>query len=632
MYCLAYTRRAAESRRRAGSATGRQAPAGACRRAGPLRLGGTIAALGPSRKNGHERKRMEGALSVESAATAADGTAGVARGVDIAASDLWQSVKGGRHVLHGVSFIARAKELVAVVGGSGAGKTTLLEALAGVRPADRGEVRFDGVNLYANLDAFRSRLGYVPQDDIIHADLPLERTLRYAAALRLPRSRTPAELDAAVDGALASLDLSARADVRVGALSGGQRKRASIGVELLTHPYVFFLDEPTSGLDPASSGELLRLLRGLADAGSTVLFTTHSVQDLARSDRVVFLARDGHLAFFGTVAEALAYFAVERVEEIYERLAWELSPAEWAQRFDSHRGDGNAVLSEPATPHRRDGVGFTRELAVLTRRTLETMVRNRLTMAILIGSPALVVAMFAVLFRPGAFDFDSPNPSAIAMILFWVTFGAFFFGLTYGLLQIVTEWPILRREQLVGQRLSAYLLSKIAVLIPFLVFVVVLMLAVLRLLDRLPAANGTTYLTVGITLALLAASALTLGLLTSAAVSNPAQATLALPMLCFPAVLFSGAILPVHQMAGAGAALSTIITDRWAFEALGHDLGVRHILADGGSSLGPPLIAAYGDAGMQATGVYWLYLAAFTVVFFFGAWLVLERRCRSSMR
>ncbi len=179
-----------------------------------------------------------------------------ARGVEIAASDLWQTVKGDRQVLHGVSLTVHACELVAIVGGSGAGKTTLLEALAGVRPAERGEVRFDGVDLYANFDSFRRLLGYVPQDDIIHADLPLERTLRYAAALRLPESRSSAEVDAAVDRALAALDLSARADVQVGALSGGQRKRASIAVELLTSPPVFFLDEPTSGLDPASSSEL----------------------------------------------------------------------------------------------------------------------------------------------------------------------------------------------------------------------------------------------------------------------------------------------------------------------------------------------------------------------------------------
>jgi hypothetical protein len=269
---------------------------------------------------------------------------------------------------------------------------------------------------------------------------------------------------------------------------------------------------------------------------------------------------------------------------------------------------------------------------VLTARTFETLVRNRLTMAILVGSPVMVVAMFAILFRLGAFDFAHPSPSAIVMILFWVSFGALFFGLTYGLLQIVSEQAILRRKHLVGQRLSAYLLSKIAVLLPFLLLVDVLMLAVLRGLDRLPAASFTTYLTMGVTLALLAAAALALGLLTSAVVANPSQATLALPMLCFPAVLFSGAIVPVHVMAGVGAVISVLIPDRWAFEALGHDLGVRHLLVHGGSPLGPPLVRAYGDAGTASTGTYWLYIAIFVVVFLVGAWATLRYRCRLGER
>lgn len=557
-----------------------------------------------------------------------------ARGVEIVAVGLRKTAKGGVQVLNDVSLAAQPGELVAIVGGSGAGKTTLLEALAGVRPADEGGVWFDGVELYRNLDAFRSLLGYVPQDDIIHAELPIERTLRYAARLRLPASVPDAEINARVGDALTTLELAERAGVRVGALSGGQRKRASIAVELLTRPHVFFLDEPTSGLDPATGAELLRVLRGLADGSSTVVFTTHAVHDLARCDRVVFLARNGHLAFAGTVPEALRYFGVERIEDVYERLA-EQTPEEWGRRFGDHRGDSVVVPSVKASsdrPRERARPGFLRQWSVLSRRTFETLARNRLTMAILLGSPALVVAMFAILFRPGSFDFDHASPSAIAMILFWVTFGAFFFGLTYGLLQIVTEQAILRREHLVGQRLSAYLLAKVTVLLPFLLVVVVLMLAVLRALDRLPAASMTTYLTVGVTLALDAAAALTLGLLTSAAVGNPAQATLALPMLCFPAVLFSGAILPVHVMAGAGAAISTVIPVRWAFEALGHDLGVRDLLAHGGSPLGPPLLQAYGNAGSQTTSLYWLYLAAFAAVFFLGAWITLVRQCSSSTR
>jgi ABC-type transport system involved in multi-copper enzyme maturation permease subunit len=155
---------------------------------------------------------------------------------------------------------------------------------------------------------------------------------------------------------------------------------------------------------------------------------------------------------------------------------------------------------------------------------------------------------------------------------------------------------------------------------------------VLRALDRLPSAGAAAYLSVGVTLVLEAAAALTLGLLTSAAVSNPSQATLALPMLCFPAVLFSGAILPVHVMAGVGAAISVVVPVRWAFEAAGHALGVRGLLLHGGSPLGPPLVRAYGNAGEQAAGVYWLYLGAFVVVFLGAAWATLDRGCRRETR
>ena len=554
-------------------------------------------------------------------------------GVAIDVRGLGTSVGSGSRVLDDVSFSVAPGELVAIVGGSGAGKTTLLEALAGVSPAQDGTVHFDGVDVYRNLGSFRSVLGYVPQDDIIHLELPLERTLRYAARLRLPAGSSGDDVDAAVAGVMESLDLACHAHVRVGALSGGQRKRASIAVELLTHPHVFFLDEPTSGLDPATGFELVRVLRGLATAGSTVVFTTHAVQDLGYCDRIIFLAAGGRLAFHGTIPEALAYFGVEKLEEVYERLAVEETPAEWARRFDAHRGGRlSDVAARNEVPRQNSRPGFLRQWAVLTARSAETLARNRLTMAILLGSPAMVVVMFVILFRPGAFDLAHPNPSAIAMILFWIAFGAFFFGLTYGLLQIVGERPIMRREQLAGQRTTSYLLSKVSVLVPFLLVVVILMLAVLRGLDRLPPASLATYASLGVSLALDAVAALALGLVTSALVRDSSQATLALPMLCFPAVLFSGAILPVHVMASVGAAVSIVMPDRWAFEAAGHDLGVRDILAHGNSPLGPPMLTAYGPADTSATHVYWLYLLAFIVVLLAAAWAALVRGSRSSTR
>jgi ABC-type multidrug transport system ATPase subunit len=554
------------------------------------------------------------------------------RGVRIDVNELTRRVRirkrGELTLLDAASFTLSAGELVAIVGPSGAGKTTLLEAIAGIAPATSGSVRFDGIDVHANVGTFRSVLGYVPQDDIIHADLPLARTLRYAARLRLPSSTSPRDVDDAVRDALDAVGLTDHADVRVGSLSGGQRKRASIAVELLTDPHVFFLDEPTSGLDPYTSAELIVRLRQLADRSATVVFTTHSVDDLAVCDRIVFMARGGRVGFVGTVDEALEQFGVSSVSELYGHLAdpdAATYPAGTPAAPPAPHDDPPGVIRRPVAN------GLT-QWSVLTRRTLEILVRNRLTLAILVGSPALVVAMFAILFRPGAFDFHDPSPSSMVMIGFWVVFAAFFFGLTYGLLQICTERTILRRERLVGLRPGAYVASKVTVLAPFLLLVIMAMLGVLRLLDRLPSRPLSTYATMGVGLLLCAVAALGLGLLASAMVGNVAQATLALPMLCFPAVLFSGAILPVNLMASTGAALSVAIPTRWAFEAIGHDLGARRILAEGGSPLGPPLLESYGDAGTQPTGTYWLVLAAFAVALHVATWRVLVRNTPTSER
>ena len=490
-------------------------------------------------------------------------------------------------LLDAASFTVAAGELVAIIGPSGAGKTTLLHAVAGIGPTTSGSVRYDGIDVHANPAAFRGVLGYVPQDDIVHAELPLRRMLRYAARLRLPSSTSATEVEEAVDDAIDAVGLAPQADVQVGSLSGGQRKRASIAAELLTDPHVFFLDEPTSGLDPITGAEIVSRLRHLADRSATVVFTTHSVEDLHQCDRVVCMARGGRVAFVGTLADALDHFGVTSIADLYH---------------DLDTLDGTAVQARPAldppplAPSPRDkgtrvaATGLT-QWAVLTHRTLETLVRNRLTMAILLGSPALVVAMFAVLFRPGAFDFGHPTPSSMVMIGFWIVFAAFFFGLTYGLLQICTERPILERERAVGLRFGAYVASKVTVLVPFLVLVVVAMLGVLRLLDRLPQRSLSTYVSIGVGLLLSAVAALGLGLLTSATVGNVAQAThacrcCASRRCCSPARSCPCTSWPVPAPGSA-----ELIPSRWAFEVIGHDLGARRILADGGSRLGPPLLA-----------------------------------------
>ena len=541
-------------------------------------------------------------------------------GLRIDADGLGQTVRNGRRVLDDISLAIEPGQLVAIVGGSGAGKSTLLDALAGVRPASHGTVRFDGID--AELQVLRSAIGYVPQDDIIHRDLPLRATLRYAAQLRLPATTRAEAVDAIVDDTLTTLGLDDRANVRVGQLSGGQRKRASIGVELLTRPRAFFLDEPTSGLDPSTAHGMMQTLRRLADTGTTVVLTTHNLDDLRLCDRVVFLARGGRLAYEGTLEQATRHFDVDEVAEIYDVIA---ATGEQAYRrpSPSARPDAEAGRSRPPAPESQPpNVGPLRQWMVLTRRNLDALRHNRLTLAITFGSPALVIAMFTVLFERGAFDAIEPDPTAAVQIAFWTAFAAFFFGLTFGLLQICTEIAILRRERFVGLNLGSYLFAKLSVLVPVLTVVIAAMIAVLTVLDRLPTTNARTLAALATTLLLDAIAATALGLLASAAVADPAQATLALPMLCFPAVLFSGAVVPIDAMSTAGRAISVVTSDRWAFEAVARHLGAGRLASSDASAILTP----YGNALTGTVVGHWLAMGTFAVIFLAAAGAVLQRR------
>ncbi len=518
---------------------------------------------------------------------------------------------GARQILQELSLSIEPGELVAIAGGSGAGKTTLLEILAGLQPPSAGQVRHDG-----------ARIGYVPQDDIIHLEMPLRRTLRYAARLRLPAGTSAAEANRVVEETMRDLDLADRADVPVRALSGGQRKRASIAVELLTRPRLFFLDEPTSGLDPSTAADVMRVLRRLSQRGVTVVLTTHEPAGIDRCDRVIFLARDGHLAFTGSPAEARDYFEVKDLAEVYERLAGEHTPAIWAQRFAGRvqklRAPVPVVAPKPDVKH----PSMFRQWWLLTRRNADVLVRNRLTLAILLGSPVLVTVMMATLFKRGAFDPAGAADVGPAQIVFWIAFDGFFFGLTYGLLQIVGEMAVFRRERLAGLSVAAYVASKVTALLPVLAAVSAVLLGVLRFLDRLPALGWHTYVLLFVTMVIEATSALALGLLASAAVTNAAQAALALPMLCFPQVLFGGAIVPVDKMATAGRVMSFGLSNRHAFEALGRNLNLDRYTAT------LPAMSAYRDTFHGGTGASLIALASFAVVLTLATVLVLNRRSR----
>src|SRR4051794_16436364 len=286
------------------------------------------------------------------------------RGARIRAVDLTVRHSNGAIGLDGVNLTIEPGQLTAVIGPSGAGKSTLLAALAGIGPPPEGTVTFHGDGRAGHDNA----ISFVPQDDVLHGELPLRRTLRYAATLRI--AAPAAAIDAAVDDAMNTLGLATRGDNPVRSLSGGERKRANIAAEILSRPGIVFLDEPTSGLDPAAAVDLVDGLHRMCAEGSTVVFTTHSVEDIERSHRVVVLAPGGRLVAVGTPTEVLHQTGVAGFPELYTTLA------------RSHAGndpgrDVSAVRRRRAGVRRRelraDRPGPVRQWWTLTRRSADIL-------------------------------------------------------------------------------------------------------------------------------------------------------------------------------------------------------------------------------------------------------------------
>jgi len=508
-------------------------------------------------------------------------------------------VRPGMRLLEDVTLEVRSGEVIAIVGPSGSGKTTLLETLAGIRTPTAGHIEVAGP---------RARVGYVPQDDIVHRDLGLEATIRYAARLRLPAGSTEADVDAAVDRTLAVLGLADRRHLSVGALSGGQRKRASIATELVVRPSVCFLDEPTAGLDPAAAAALVDELRALADGGTAIVMTTHHLADVRVADRLIVMAEGGRVLFDGPPADG--------TDLVGSSVMLDRSPAKDRRREV-------AANAEQQVPGPR--ISRSRQTLVLARRNVDLARRNRMSLAIMTGSPLLVVAMMAVLFPAGGFASATDRGGSMVAIVYWLAFSGFFFGLTFGLLQVCTELPIVRRERRAGVDIGPYLVAKAAVLLPVLGSVLAVMLISLSWLGRLPSLGVRDAVTAWAVLALDAVAGLALGLLASSSVTSTAQAALALPMLCFPAVLFSGAVVLVESMTGAGAAIASVVSDRWAFEALARSL---HLADRAGDGAARQAVEQHGSALIGPIGMHVVALLALAAGCALLARVVLARRTR----
>ncbi|KAA1244412.1 FHA domain-containing protein [Mycobacterium simiae] len=417
---------------------------------------------------GHQLMRLSGGRLVQYVDTG---------DISYQASNLRVVTKKGKVLLADVSFVLPQRSLLAVVGPSGAGKSTLLGALTGFRPASGGAVRYDDRDLYDNYAELRHRIGFVPQDDILHTPLTVRKALNYAARLRFPQDVSAAERQQRIEEVLAELGLSTQADQRIDSLSGGQRKRTSVALELLTKPSLLFLDEPTSGLDPGYEKSVMQTLRSLADDGRSVVVVTHNIAHLNMCDRLLILAPGGRLAYFGPPQQALSYFHCTDFADLFTLLEHDKA-TDWTARFNA--SPLAAAFAPPPAwwrpPHPGAAPAATKpvaqqsaftQFAVLCRRYLAVIAADRQYSVFLLILP-LLLSLFAhaVPGKAGlslakAIELRSTQPSQLLVLLI---IGGALMGCAASIREIVKEQAIYRREHGIGLSGGAYLASKLVVL------------------------------------------------------------------------------------------------------------------------------------------------------------------------
>ncbi len=524
------------------------------------------------------------------------------RDLGLDALHLKKFVRKGFNLLQDISLSIRPREFVAIVGVSGSGKSTLLDALNGFRPATDGAVLVNGTDLYRNFDAYRTNLGYVPQDDTIHKELTVYEALAYAARLRLPADTTPDERQKRIMEVLETLGLAERKDVQIQRLSGGQRKRVCIGTELLTRPGLFFLDEATSGLDPGTESQMMRVLRKLADQGHTVILVTHATKNVMLCDHVVFLAKGGNLAYYGPPEKALSHFGVEDFDAIYEKLEGESTPEAWAEDYRRspqyqefvigrlQRDAGAQVptlrpqemVSPPPPPiptaakgdgaraaaARGRGVSALRQFWILSARYLTIIRRDRMNLALLFLIAPALGSIDLIAWPKKVFDFVEGDATRAMLMLFLSALIPFLVGALSSVREIVKETPVYKRERTVALKILPYLMSKVWVGFLFALYHAAA-LFVLKLLAVDFSYLGTQEMAqFYATLVLAAMSGVLWGLLISALAPREEQAMLLVIVVVVVQIVFSGALVTLSELGILGEIVGSLTSTKWALQAL----------------------------------------------------------------
>ena len=484
------------------------------------------------------------------------------------------TVDQGKQLLDHISLTARPGTLTAIIGGSGAGKTTLSRLIVGYTSPTSGSVTFEGHDIHSEYASMRSRIGMVPQDDVVHRQLTVNQALNYAAELRLPPDTSKAERAQIVAQVLEELDMTKHAETRVDKLSGGQRKRASVALELLTQPSLLLLDEPTSGLDPALDRQVMLMLRQLADAGRVVLVVTHSVSYLEVCDQILLVAPGGKTAFCGPPDQVEAAMGTRNWADIFAKVG--ADPDEANRRFKER----SQRSSQPPSPQSPADLGeppqsnLWRQLSTIARRQVRLVVSDRGYTIFLAILPFLIGALSLTVKGPhpglGPADPLGPAPTQPQYIMVLLNIGAVFMGTALTIRDLIGERAIFRREQAVGLSTTAYLLAKIAVFCVFATAQAAVATMIVRLGKGAPTAHppffGNSTFSLFVTVAGTCVASAMLGLLLSALAQSNEQIMPLLVVSIMSQLVFSSGMIPVYQRFGLEE-LAWLTPARWGYAA-----------------------------------------------------------------
>ncbi|WP_226962699.1 MULTISPECIES: FHA domain-containing protein [unclassified Streptomyces] len=513
--------------------------------------------------------------------------------VSFSARHLTVTVDGGKQILKDVSFGVPEKSLIGVIGPSGSGKSTLLKALTGYRPADQGDVLYDNRSLYKQFAELRQRIGLVPQDDILHKELTVQKALRYAAKLRFPGDTAEAEREARIGEVLRELKLDIHKEKKVTSLSGGQRKRVSVALELLTKPSLIFLDEPTSGLDPGMDRDVMQLLRGLADDGRTVLVVTHSVAELALCDKLLVMAPGGSVAYFGPPDEALNFFGYETWADVFSAFE-NYRDYDWAgrwkgsQHYQLYAADIDAVAVQPvqmpvqsaARPPKPQSWGA--QLWTLIRRYVSVIASDRGFLALMVILPAVLGAVSVVI--PAKFGLAPPAPparfnGAAGTIMLILAVGMCFSGAANSVRELIKERVIYERERATGLSRSAYLMSKVIVLGVITAIQGVIICAIGFVPREMPAEGliMPPAVELCIVVTALGITSMMVGLVISSLVKTAEKTMPLLVMFAIVQVVFTGILFQVYSSPGLEQ-FAWLMPSRWGLAGAATTLDLSHLM------------------------------------------------------